>query len=151
MPCRVGTIRSNVMLLNLAMTVNSKSDNQSPDKKSYHQPVLIRHGRVTMLTTGSAGAFMDGMMSSQSTAGGGGGMMMSDPDAKSHIRRVGTHVSGVGVYVFQYLPKFQKQWGEGYQLGVMADEVAQQYPEAVSIDSDGYRRVNYQLLGSYSI
>jgi hypothetical protein len=50
-------------------------------------------------------------------------------------------------YLFNYIPKFCDTWGHGRQIGVMADEVKKVMPEAVSVHPDGYKMVNYAMLG----
>ena len=72
---------------------------------------------------------------------------MSDRRAKQNIVRIGDHPLGVGLYLFDYKPEFRDAWGHGRQLGVMADEVEQVMPHAVSAHADGYRRVDYAMLG----
>ena len=71
----------------------------------------------------------------------------SDPRAKENIVRIGTHPLGIGLYLFDYKPEFQAQWGYGRQFGVMADEVEAVMPEAVCEHADGYRMVDYAMLG----
>ena len=42
---------------------------------------------------------------------------------------------------------YRDAWGHGRQFGVMADEVERAMPEAVSVHPDGYKMVNYAMLG----
>jgi hypothetical protein len=72
---------------------------------------------------------------------GAAAMFMSDPRLKKNIRRIGTHPSGVGVYEYEYV------WGGNLQVGVMADEVEQVIPAAVITRKDGFKMVNYAMLG----
>lgn len=65
-------------------------------------------------------------------------MMMSDKRLKSHIKRVGTHARGFGIYVY----KIFGQW----QLGVLAQEVQKVLPAAVMKTPSGYLAVNYGML-----
>jgi hypothetical protein len=62
----------------------------------------------------------------------------SDVRLKSNIEKVGLLPSGLGVYEYD---KFGKR-----ERGVMAQEVEQVIPEAVSTHSSGYKMVNYGLL-----
>ncbi len=71
----------------------------------------------------------------------------SDSAVKEHVVRVGDHPAGFGIYLFDYKPEFRNSFGHGRQFGVIADEVERVVPEAVTIGSDGYRRVCYSLLG----
>lgn len=108
-------------------------------KRVYCAPNLTVYGSVKSLT----GAISNGMY-----ADNGGKHMVgsSDPAVKENVVRVGEHPAGFGLYLFDYKPEFSK-FGTGRQFGVMADEVEKIVPEAVTIGSDGYRMVNYALLG----
>jgi Chaperone of endosialidase len=66
----------------------------------------------------------------------------SDLRLKHEVRRVGTTVFGLPLYHFKYIGK-----PETYE-GVMAQEVLQVMPDAVSVGADGYYRVNYTALGT---
>lgn len=70
--------------------------------------------------------------------GGALGLIFSDARLKSDIVKVGTHPLGVGVYDYT---KFGKR-----ERGVMAQEVEQVKPDAVSTHESGYKQVNYGLL-----
>lgn len=72
--------------------------------------------------------------------------MMSDRRAKQNIVRIGEHPLGIGLYLFDYKASFRDTWGHGRQLGVMADEVEQIMPHAVTVHADGCR-VDYTMLG----
>ena len=65
-------------------------------------------------------------------------LAFSDIRLKSDIVKVGTHPLGVGVYDYT---KFGKR-----ERGVMAQEVEQVKPDAVSTHESGYKQVNYGLL-----
>jgi hypothetical protein len=71
----------------------------------------------------------------------------SDRVIKDDIVRIGRHPTGIGLYLFSYKPEFRDAWGDGRQLGVMADEVEQVMPQAVSWHHRGYKMVDYGLLG----
>ena len=66
----------------------------------------------------------------------------SDLRLKEEVQRVGTTVFGLPLYRFKYLGR-----SETYE-GVMAQEVLQVMPDAVSRGADGYYRVNYSALGT---
>ena len=70
----------------------------------------------------------------------GGGALASDRRLKKNIKRIGTHVLGIGLYTWDYL------WGQPFS-GVMADEVEQVMPEAVVMHPSGFKMVNYSMLG----
>lgn len=68
--------------------------------------------------------------------GGGGPGRFSDERLKSDVRRVGTTDDGLPVYVYRM--------GDGpTQMGVMAQEVEEREPEAVSTHTSGYKMVDY--------
>lgn len=71
----------------------------------------------------------------------GPAMIASDRRLKTSIVRIGTHASGVGIYEYEYV------WGGGRQVGVMADEIEQVLPAAVVTGRDGFKSVNYAMLG----
>jgi hypothetical protein len=66
---------------------------------------------------------------------------------KENIVRIGDHPLGIGLYLFDYRPEFRDEWGHGRQFGVMADEVETVKPEAVSVHENGFKVVDYALLG----
>jgi len=112
-------------------------------KKPYRRPVVQEFGKLHHLTqgTGGNGADAAGPMTKK-----------SDIRTKQNIRRIGDHPLGFGLYLFDYKPEFRSQCGHGRQFGVMADEVEMVMPEAVCLESDGYKAVNYSMLGiSHSV
>ena len=66
----------------------------------------------------------------------------SDLRLKEDVCCIGTTVFGLPLYHFKYLGR-----PETYE-GVMAHEVLQVMPGAVSLGADGYHRVNYGALGT---
>lgn len=68
----------------------------------------------------------------------GAAALMSDRRLKRQIRRVGEYM-GLPVYMFKYL------WSDQWNLGWMADEVLEVYPERVFQNQDGYLMVNYAI------
>lgn len=109
-----------------------------PAKKAYAAPALTTFGSVRELT---------GALSDVTNGDAGQNMMVtSDRSYKENIVRVGEHPAGFGLYLFDYKAEFAA-FGAGRQFGVMADEVEAIVPEAVEVGTDGYRRVNYDLLG----
>jgi hypothetical protein len=68
------------------------------------------------------------------------GGLLSDERVKRDIVATGEQ-NGFQLYRFRYL------WSDTEYLGVMAQEVLQSRPEAVTRGNDGYLRVNYELLG----
>jgi hypothetical protein len=66
----------------------------------------------------------------------------SDVRLKHDVHRVGTTVFGLPLYHFKYIGE-----PETYE-GVMAHEVLQVMPDAVTRGENGYYRVNYSALGT---
>lgn len=113
----------------------------TPGKKQAYQPPSLRtFGQVHMLTQA---------LSMGVNGDGGQGMMAqtSDRSTKENIVQVGVHPSGIGLYLFDYKPAFWASSGKGRQFGVMADEVETVMPEAVLMHPEGYKQVNYAMLG----
>jgi hypothetical protein len=71
----------------------------------------------------------------------------SDRALKQDLDLIGTHPLGIGVYLYSYKPEYRDTWGHGRHLGVMANEVETVMPEAVSTHPDGYKMVDYAMLG----
>ena len=120
--------------------VNSNMD--SAPKKVYRRPVLRTFGSLQRMTQGSSGKLGDGGATKRKATGGG-----SDRAIKENIVRIGAHPLGIGLYLFDYKLEYRDRWGNGRQFGVMADEVETVMPEAVSMDPDGYKLVDYAYLG----
>lgn len=68
------------------------------------------------------------------------GKIFSDERLKMNITRVGTHADGYGVYEYEYV------WGGARQRGVMAQEILNIRPDAVSVHMSGYYQVDYSRL-----
>jgi hypothetical protein len=121
-------------------------------RRKYQPPALIHYGALSDLTQTGSGP------SNEANAGAGGGSCNDDPKkrpcqaasdrkVKQNIKRIGSHRRGFGLYLFDYKPEYAKQWGEGRQFGVIAQEVEKVVPEAVSMHPGGYRLVDYSVLG----
>lgn len=107
-------------------------------RRKYSRPVLQVFGSVAQLT-------MTGLLSK----GDGTQMMMvvSDRRLKEDVVRIGDHPLGIGLYLFRYRAPLHARCGSGRRLGVMADEVETVLPEAVVVQADGYKAVDYARLG----
>ena len=117
------------------------------DKKRYEAPALLVYGSVRELTRSGTASGTE-----QSTGGGGcsGDSRMScasDPRVKEAIVRIDEHPLGIGLYIFDYKPEFRDTCGHGRQFGVMADEVERVMPAAVSLHANGFKQVDYTMLG----
>lgn len=111
------------------------------DKKKavWSPPVLTAYGSVGKLTMGSASVGQDGTNTRMNR--------QSDRLTKENVARIGEHPLGVGLYLFDFKPEFRDACGHRRQFGVMADEVERVLPEAVSVHQNGYKTVDYFMLG----
>lgn len=110
-------------------------------KLCYSTPALKHYGRVKMLTKGVATVGAD--PSANNTKKN----PQSDRILKENIALIGKHPLGIGLYLFDYKSEYRDICGYGRQFGVMADEVETVMHEAVSVHPDGYKLVNYEMLG----
>jgi len=98
------------------------------------------------------GAFASGLGSALGSAAGAyGAFKTSDVHAKQDIVQVGRLDNGFPLYVFQYKPEFRDECGHGFHIGVMAQDVEQIIPDAVSVRVDGYKMVNYEKVLNHGI
>lgn len=126
------------MRTNSAPDLGLAGDQAKCKKAPYQAPVLRVYGAVSQLTAGQGNSPVDG------SSGMG---MTSDRAAKENIVRIGNHPLGIGLYLFDYKPAYRETAGFGRQFGVMADEVEAVLPRAVVMHPDGYKMVDYTLLG----
>jgi len=94
-------------------------------------------GGAAMAGRGGGGGFSGG----GGGRGGGGGGRRSDIALKHDIVLLGHLSNGLGYYRFSYIGS------DKAYVGVMAQEVEQVMPDAVTRGSDGYLRVYYEKLG----
>jgi hypothetical protein len=103
-------------------------------KAPYVTPCLMKYGAVALITgSKSATSLVDTM------GGAAGNMLPSDRRLKRGIVRIGSTAHGLNLYEYDI--------GGRRERGVIADEVERVMPMAVSVGADGYRRVDYALLG----
>jgi len=138
--------------------VNEDQQNNA-QKRGYVPPKLVCYGRVRDLTQAGTGSqsefsFLGGLIkncASNRISIKANRISIkacaSDRNAKENILRIGDHPLGIGLYLFDYKPEFRDAWGHGRQFGVMAQEVETVMPEAVSTHQDGYKMVDYAMLG----
>lgn len=124
---------------------SSSIDENRVRKLEYRSPGLVCFGKVGELTqAGTQNGCEEGQPTVKKTPKPA---CQSDPCLKENVVRIGSHPLGIGLYLFDYKSEYQAQWGYDRQFGVMADEVETVMPEAVSVHPDGYRMVNYAMLG----
>jgi hypothetical protein len=73
---------------------------------------------------------------------------LSDIRLKTNIKQVGKLDNGIKLYTWKWTAEAKKIVGDQAEYGVLADEVQEIMPEAVSRGSDGYLRVNYAAVGA---
>jgi hypothetical protein len=89
----------------------------------------------------ASGNFMSGLMG----LGGAGIMKYSDERLKTNIEKIGSLENGLNLYSYNYKDGYDLP--EGKQIGVMAQEVEAIIPEAVVEMDNGFKAVNYAMLG----
>lgn len=74
----------------------------------------------------------------------GAGALFSDRRLKTEVTKLGDDPRGWGVYRYQYnMPSGEMA---GWHIGYMADEVEKIRPDAVHLDSTGFKKVDYAKL-----
>ena len=73
----------------------------------------------------------------------------SDIRMKEDIKFIKQMRPGINLYTFRYKKPFRylANAGPGWCYGLMAQEVEKVYPKAVRIESNGYKSINYSLIG----
>lgn len=122
-------------------------DKNSTRKLDYRSPALVCYGKVRDLTQSGSSNLRESNCGWDNVPTKNRPCQGSDPRLKENVVRIGTHPLGIGLYLFDYKPEFQAQWGYGRRFGVMADEVEAVMTEAVREHADGYRMVDYAMLG----
>jgi hypothetical protein len=123
------------------MTTNQKPNPTVAARKPYSTPKLTTFGEVRVLTqTQTSG-------STEGSSGTGAMKPSCDRRLKESIVEIGVHPQGFKLYLFEYKAQLQERYGRGRRFGVMADEVAPLVPEAVTLDDDGFYRVDLGQLG----
>lgn len=120
--------------------MSTTPESTTPVRKPYLPPTLTTYGQVSALTqAGTKGtAELIGLSPTRKS---------SDRRLKDTVARLGDHPLGFGLYTFAYKDEYKARCGEGRQFGVMADEVEVVMPDAVSLDADGFKQVDYSMLG----
>ena len=95
-------------------------------KKTYVKPELSKRGVLSIVTAKVTGS---------------DAVAASDIRLKTDIERVGIAANGLPLYTFKYIGS------EVVYRGVMAQDVLEVFPEAVSTMPNGFLAVRYDLLG----
>ena len=69
------------------------------------------------------------------------GLVYADVRLKRDVRQMATLDNGIKLY------RYRDRWNPTVFVGVLAQEVVEVVPEAVSKDADGYLLVDYRRLG----
>lgn len=75
----------------------------------------------------------------------------SDIRVKQNISQVGRLDNGLPLYSFEYKPQFRDDFGHGFRIGVMAQDVEKVIPDAVSVHANGYKMVDYGKVLNHGI
>ena len=80
---------------------------------------------------------------------GGGAAAGSDINLKENVVLLWRADNGMGIYEFEYKPEFKDHalCGHGKFIGYVAQEAEKFMPEAVLIMDNGYKAVNYDMVG----
>jgi hypothetical protein len=123
----------------MSRIVDEKKGEGGSGRKRYRKPELRLLGAVHLMTRGFGGMYADANSTMM--------FLMCERAVKENLTRIGEHPLGIGLYLFDYKPEFRGISGNGRQFGVIADEVETVLPEAVSVNHDGYKLVDYGMLG----
>lgn len=103
-----------------------------------------RLGAADIQAQAQSGSLMGGIGSLVGTLGGAAlsnpMIFASDRRLKKNLVKIGETLSGIGIYLFDYI------WGGPRQVGVVAQEVMAVAPSAVLTDKSGYLLVDYGKL-----
>jgi Chaperone of endosialidase len=117
--------------------------------RPYDKPRLADYGSVVMLTaTGTQGnseTFNPSTNSCSQASNMKACVAPSDVRLKTHLKRIGSMFSNVGLYLYRYNTRMVPH-REGWYCGVMAHEVKAVFPLAVVQQDDGYLAVDYGVL-----
>lgn len=73
--------------------------------------------------------------------------LFSDERMKEKIVFKKKMPNGLNLYEFEYKKEFKSIAGHGRFEGYLAQEVEKKYPRAVQVESNGYKSINYSMLG----
>jgi len=93
----------------------------------------------------ASGGFMSGLMGLGGAALSNPAIFTSDINAKENIVKIGSLNNGLNLYTYNYKDGYDLP--EGRQVGVIAQEVEKVMPEAVVEMDNGFKGVNYAMLG----
>jgi hypothetical protein len=74
--------------------------------------------------------------------------LFSDERMKENIVFKKKMPNGLNLYEFEYKKEFKSIAGHGRFEGYIAQEVEKKYPKAVQIESNGFKSINYSMIGT---
>ena len=113
-------------------------------KKQYNMPTLRAYGLVRDLTQSGGTQGAEGGSGKAKCSGPG---CLSDRRAKENIVQVGVTLSALASIFSTTSRIIAVSMDLAGKFGVMADEIECVIPDAVSVHPDGYKMVNYAMLG----
>jgi hypothetical protein len=119
------------------VSVPQQANVAGPDILGATNALYTNQVNATNAANAASGNFMGGLMD----LGGAAITKYSDRRLKTNIEKIGKMANGLALYAYDYI------WGE-HDIGVMADEVEKVMPEAVITMPNGFKAVNYSLLGA---
>ena len=141
--------------INLINAARSGSQVQNPQQISTPQQANVAGADILGATQSGYNAAL-GATNAQNQATsnfyggllGLGGMLFSDERMKENVAEIGNLDNGLKLYEFEYKPEFKDIAGYGKFIGVMAQEVEKLIPDAVKTMANGFKAVNYSMLGA---
>ena len=94
----------------------------------------------------ASGNQMSGLMGLTGMLGAAGINKYSDERTKENVIKIGKLDNGLNLYQYEYKPEWKIKAGFGKFIGVMAGEVEKLIPQAVKLDADGYKMVDYGVI-----
>lgn len=128
----------------------ARQNQQAAQSSNLQSGLFGLGGSLITGLSNTAGGLLGGVGNVVSSAGNaisnavsGLGKMFSDIQMKENVTQVGKTPAGLGIYEFEYKPEYKDMAGHGKQIGVMAQEVEQVIPDAVSVANNGFKMVDY--------
>ena len=75
----------------------------------------------------------------------------SDIHLKLNIQKIGVHKNGLGIYMWKWNEEAFRKGINDLNIGFIAQEAQNLYPQHVSIDSSGYLKLDYDALNRQTI
>ncbi len=121
-----------------------QSNYQGLDLMGAQQAELNRQNQMNIANQQAEAAVTAAQWQAAGSAIGGIGKAFSDIDLKTNIKFENKLINNLPIYSFEYK---NSKYGVGRFEGVMAQDVEKTYPEAVGINPEGYKMVDYSKIG----